>query len=215
MSSSCNGQASTNAYGLIVLSSPALYNELIQAQPEQALVSLPAVVPGLHLDIRYATPNNLLRRPLYDRPAAWLRQPAATALAQVQQDLASYGLGLLVYDAYRPYSTTVTLYEAVQNESYVAPPWRGSRHNRGCAVDVSLVLLPTGRPVRMPTDFDELNPAARTTYEPVPASVRRYRALLLEAMHGRGFHNYEDEWWHFDFGRWSEFGLLDLPFSVL
>ncbi|QIX60269.1 M15 family metallopeptidase [Hymenobacter sp. BT18] len=208
-------EAPADDYGLVVLRSPARYRELVRAHPEQALLSLPAIVPGLRLDIRYATPHNLLGRPLYPQPAAYLRQPAAEALGQVQQALRRQDVGLVVYDAYRPYSATVALYQAVQDEHYAAPPWRGSRHNRGCAVDVGLVELSTGQPLPMPTDFDALSPAAHTSFEPVSSLVRRHRTLLLTTMQAHGFQNYPGEWWHYDYARWGEFGLLDLPFSAL
>ena len=200
---------------LPVVRDAAVYRQQVRAQPENELVNLTAVVPDLCLDIRYATTDNLLGEPLYPLSAAFLRRPAAEALAQVQAALAPHGAGLLVFDAYRPYGVTVRFWERVQNETYAAPPWRGSRHNRGCSVDVALVDLASGQPLPMPTAFDELSPAAHAAYEPVPPAVRRHRQLLLDTMTRFGFQNYPGEWWHFDFARWAEFELLDLSFAEL
>ncbi|MCC2547162.1 M15 family metallopeptidase [Hymenobacter sp. BT175] len=204
-----------NPYGLRVLSSPAQYRQQAARHPARQLVNLAEAIPGLRLDIRYATADNLLGYPLYQQAQAWLRRPVAEALKQVQQALAAHGAGLVVYDAYRPYSATVLMYQKVQNEDYAAPPWRGSRHNRGCSVDVGLVNQATGRPLPMPTAFDELSPAAHSAYEPVSSEARRHRALLLKTMAQFGFVNYPGEWWHFDYAQWAEFGLLDLSFEEL
>lgn len=197
-----------------VVASLAAYRQQVQQNPRRQLVNLADYVPGVQLDIRYATAANLLGEPLYGVAAAFLREPAAAALRQVQAALAAQGLGLLVFDAYRPYRVTVQLWERVQDETYAAPPWRGSRHNRGCSVDVALVDA-AGQRLPMPTDFDDLTPAAHSAYEPVPAAARRSRALLLAVMARFGFVNYPAEWWHFDFEGWQEFGLLDVPFEYL
>ncbi|MBC6990362.1 M15 family metallopeptidase [Hymenobacter sp. BT491] len=204
-----------NAHGLYVLSSTAHYQQEIDENPDNELVELVAYVPDLVLDIRYATANNVLAEAIYDRPAAYLRRPVAAALREVQEELRKLGIGLQLFDAYRPYSATVRFYEKIGDETYAAPPWRGSRHNRGCSVDVALVELANGRTLPMPTDFDDLTPAAHTTYEPVTEEVRRNRATLLGAMTQHGFVNYSGEWWHFDHQRWADFTLLDLSFAQL
>lgn len=203
-----------NPYGLPVLTDPALYQQQTQLTPDMKLVNLAEAIPGIELDIRYATVANLLGKPLYTTAAAFLRAPAAAALQQVQAALAMQGVGLLVFDAYRPYSVTVQFWEQIQDETYAAPPWRGSRHNRGCSVDVALVDA-AGQPLPMPTAFDDLTPAAHAAYEPVTAEARHHRALLLDTMAAFNFINYPAEWWHFDFARWGEFELLDIPFSAL
>ncbi|RYU79132.1 M15 family metallopeptidase [Hymenobacter persicinus] len=206
---------SPSAAGAPVVLTAAQYRQWVRQNPEQALVDLSGFIPGLRLDIRYATAHNLLGVPLYARAAAYLRRPAAQALREAQRELAGHGLGLLVFDAYRPYRATVRMWNHVQNETYTAPPWRGSRHNRGCSVDAALVTLATGRPVPAPTDFDDFTPAAHADFEPVPAAVRHYRTLLLTVLARHGFGNYAGEWWHFDFHRWAEFDLLDLDFAEL
>jgi D-alanyl-D-alanine dipeptidase len=203
-----------NAHHLPVVTSLATYWQQVQQNPRNQLVNLADYVPGVQLDIRYATAANLLGEPLYSVAAAFLRQPAAAALRQVQVALAAQGIGLLVYDAYRPYSVTVKLWERVPDETYAAPPWRGSRHNRGCSVDVALVDA-AGQPLLMPTAFDDLTPAAHAAYEPVPAAARHHRALLLATMAQFGFINYPAEWWHFDYAGWPGFDLLDIAFEHL
>jgi len=198
-----------------VVRTVARYREQVRQNPANELVTLRGFIPDLRLDIRYATAHNLAKEPLYATAAAYLRRPAAEALRAAQLELRPHGLGLLVFDAYRPYGVTVRVWNKIRDETYAAPPSRGSRHNRGCSVDVSLVTLATGRPVPMPTDFDDFTPRARADYEPVPAAVRHYRTLLLTVLSHHGFRSYAGEWWHFDFHRWPEFDLLDLDFAAL
>lgn len=208
-------QVPPNSYGLRVVADVSTYRQQVAANSRNALLNLARAVPGLHLELRYATSRNVVGVPLYSKTAAYLRRPAAEALAKVQSALTRHGAGLLLYDAYRPYHVTLRMWQHIQNETYAAPPWRGSRHNRGCSVDVGLVDRATGRPLPMPTDFDDLTPAAHTAYEPVSAAVRQNRALLLATMTSFGFVNYPGEWWHFDFEHWAEFDLLDLPLEML
>jgi zinc D-Ala-D-Ala dipeptidase len=204
-----------NSFGLTVISSVEEYRQRVAQHAERELVDLTALMPGLVLDMRYATAHNVLGRPAYQQARAFLRRPVAEALARVQEALGRLGLGLCVYDAYRPYSVTVQFYEHIRNEKYAAPPWRGSRHNRGCSVDVGLVERATGRHVPMPTDFDELTPAANSRYPNLPPHVLFNRSILLAAMKQQGFVNYVDEWWHYDHHCWADFDLLDLPFEKL
>ncbi|RFP65243.1 D-alanyl-D-alanine dipeptidase [Hymenobacter lapidiphilus] len=204
---------SRNPYNLPLICSGEEYRARVAADPDQQLVDLAKQVPGLVLDVRYATADNLAGRSLYTRAQALLRRPVAVALARVQESLALFGVGLCVYDAYRPYHVTRAFYELIGDEDFAAPPWRGSRHNRGCSVDVGLVQLSTGQPLPLPTAFDELTPAAHVRYLDLPGHVLFNRSLLLAAMHLQGFRNYPAEWWHFDHPRWPEFDLLDLSFE--
>jgi D-alanyl-D-alanine dipeptidase len=206
---------SASPYGLSVISSPEQYHRQVQASAGHELVDLAEHIPGIELDIRYATPNNMMGEVVYPQARAFLRRPVAEALAEVQQSLAERGLSLCVYDAYRPYSVTVRMYEQIQDENFAAPPWRGSRHNRGCSVDVGLVKLSNGQRVPLPTDFDDLTPAANSYYGDLPAHIMLNRSILLATMHYYGFINYPNEWWHFDHSRWAEFDLLDLPFDAV
>jgi D-alanyl-D-alanine dipeptidase len=198
-----------------VLADAAAYRRQVQQDPQQQLVDLAAFIPGLRLDIRYATANNLTGRVIYPEAAAFLRRPVAEDLRRVQQELAAQGFGLKIYDAYRPYSATLRLYQALPDATYAAPPTRGSKHNRGCSVDVGLVDLKTGRDVPLPTEFDAMTPAARSDYQQLPAAALRHRAVLHAALQRHGFVNYPAEWWHFDHRSWAQYPLLDLPFAAL
>ncbi|WP_400194016.1 M15 family metallopeptidase [Hymenobacter sp. B81] len=207
--------ASLNAYGLAVLSDAAQYWQQVAHNPAQELVNLAAHVPGLVIELPYATADNFFGRVLYPEAAAYLRRPVADALRAAQRELAERGLGLKIWDAYRPYAVTVAMYEQLPDETYAAPPWRGSRHNRGCSVDATLVELSSGRELPLPTGFDDLSPRAHSAFADLPAAVRGHRATLHAALARQGFVNYPAEWWHFDHARWAEFPLLDLPFAAL
>lgn len=204
-----------NMHGLRVVTTPDHYRRQVRENPDSELVNLAEFIPSILLDIRYATAANLLGRPLYQMPKAFLRRPAAVALRAVQAELATVGIGLKVFDAYRPYSATVAFYDHVRDETYAAPPWRGSRHNRGCAVDVTLVSLNTGQELIMPTDFDDLSPAARADFSEVPALAMLNRAVLRAVMSRHCFEQYPGEWWHFDHKCWENYDLLDLEFAAL
>ena len=208
-------QISANAHGLHVVTVPDYYHKQVREFPESELVNLTEFIPGLVLDIRYATAANLLGQPLYKQPTAYLRRPAAEALRAVQTELATVGIGLKIFDAYRPYSATVAFYDHVRDETYAAPPWRGSRHNRGCSVDVALVSLTTGQPLLMPTDFDEMTPAAHADYTELPTLALLNRAVLRAVMARHCFEQYPGEWWHFDHTCWEKFDLMDIEFDAL
>jgi len=204
-----------NPYGLRVITELTEYEQQVAQNHENELVDLAQFISDLRLDIRYATSANVLGTALYVKPVAYLRRPAAEALRAVQTALQPHGLGLLVFDAYRPYRITVRMYEQIQDEDFAAPPWRGSRHNRGCSVDVALVELASGKPLPMPTDFDALTPAAHTGYANLPTEVLRNRTTLIQTMTSHGFVSYPGEWWHFDYQRWTDFDLLDIGLQKL
>lgn len=170
---------------------------------------------GIPLDIRYATPNNFMKQTLYPVAKAYLRAPAAQALANVQRDLATRGLGIKVFDAYRPYRVTVAMWEPIKNPDYVADPAKGSRHNRGAAVDLTLIDLKTGAELPMPTAYDDFTPRAAHAFEDLPADARANRALLREVMDKHSFDPLPSEWWHYDFRGWERFELLDVGLEEL
>lgn len=198
-------------YGLQTVHDPEAYRASVRQDPRQQLVPL----TGIALDIRYATSDNLLHRPVYTMAGAFLRLPAATALSAVEAELRASGLGLKVFDGYRPYAATVAFYEAYHDTNYVASPYTGSRHNRGCAVDLTLIDLRTGRDVPMPTPFDDFTVKASATYADLPADVLRNRKLLQDVMLRHGFLIYPHEWWHFDYAGWRDFPVTDIPFEAL
>ena len=188
------------------------------AKPRQAdLVDLVTAVPGIRLDIRYATANNFLGTPVYTSARALLQRPAAEALAQVQAGLAPQGYGLLIHDAYRPWRVTKLFWEATPSAQhvFVADPSRGSKHNRGCAVDLTLCDLATGQPITMTGGYDEFSDRSYPEYPGGTARQRWHRDLLRRSMEAAGFTVNEAEWWHFDFQSWNDYPILDVPFEAL
>jgi D-alanyl-D-alanine dipeptidase len=212
---SCSVAIKPNEYGLRVVSDKATYERLVAGDADKKLVDLTQEVPGIALDIRYATENNFMKRALYPEPAAFLRLPAARAIAEVQDELRAKGLGLKIHDAYRPYGITKAMWEPVRNPDYVADPAKGSRHNRGCAVDLTLVRLSDGAELPMPTPYDDFTPRARHDFNDLPAEAIENRKLLRETMERHGFVPLESEWWHYDFKGWEKYELMDLPFDEI
>ena len=179
------------------------------------LVELTKLDPTIKLDIRYATANNFLSTPVYTRAAAYLQKPAAEALLRVHHALASQGYGLLIHDAYRPWWVTKVFWEATppRLREFVADPAQGSRHNRGCAVDLTLYDLRTGKAVSMPSVYDEMSPRAYPTYAGGTTAQLDHRELLRHAMEREGFTVYETEWWHFDFKDWRHYPIVNENFA--
>jgi D-alanyl-D-alanine dipeptidase len=182
-------------------------------------VELNRIDPSIRLDIRYATSNNFTHKPVYGEARAFLQRPAAEALARVNRKLNQKGFALLVFDGYRPWSITKLFWEtATEHErqiGFVANPKRGSKHNRGCAVDLSLVVLETGKEAEMPSKYDEFSERAYPTYTGGTVESRRLRDLLREAMESEGFSVYKSEWWHFDYKDWREYEILNIPFEAI
>ena len=178
------------------------------------LVDIRTVNRNIRLDIRYATANNFLKRKLYSTPKCALRSSVAQKLALVQTDLEKVGLGLKVYDCYRPFSVTKQMWEVLPDPNYVANPARGSRHNRGAAVDLTLVDR-TGKELEMPTPFDDFTTKAHRDYAGGSAQSRKNRQLLEDAMKKQGFIGITTEWWHFDSEDWQKFAILDIPLGAI
>lgn len=204
-----------NEYGLEVVDSYELYQEIVAGSPEHRLVDLRRAIPGAELDIRYATPDNFMKRVLYPVEGAWLRQPAAEALDRAQRDLAEKGIGIRIFDGYRPYSVTKMMWEPYKDPNYVADPARGSRHNRGAAVDLTLIDLQTGEELEMPTGYDDFTPRAHHDFIDLPENVIENRALLRSVMERHGFQALPSEWWHYDFEGWEQFALMDIGLEEL
>src|SRR5687768_12356293 len=204
--------ATKNPYGLTVLDRSA-YLHGAEADPEKQLIDIGAL--GIPLDIRYATANNFMKKTLYPVAKAYLRAPAARALMDVQTELEIRGLGIKVFDAYRPYRVTVAMWEPIKNPDYVADPAKGSRHNRGAAVDLTLIDLKTGQELAMPTPYDNFTSRAAHAFEDLPEDVRANRAVLREVMTKHGFEPLPSEWWHYDFRGWERFELMDVGLEEL
>jgi D-alanyl-D-alanine dipeptidase len=176
-----------------------------------------ASIPSIKFDIRYATSNNFMGFPLYDRPAAYLQRPAAEALGRVAQQLAKDGFGLLVYDAYRPWFVSQMFWDATPESAhmFVADPAAGSRHNRGCAVDLTLYHLSSGDPVHMTGRYDEMSRRSYADFIGGTSEQRSLRDLLRRAMEAEGFTVYPQEWWHFDYKDWDQYAIGNATFDEL
>jgi D-alanyl-D-alanine dipeptidase len=185
----------------------------IDAPRASDLVHLATFDPRVKLDIRYATTNNFLGRVLYPSAHAYLQRPAAEALKRAHDRLIGLGYGLMVLDAYRPWQVTRLMWDSrPADRAYLADPLKGSRHNRGCAVDVTLYDLKTGIEVSMPSPYDDFTERAHPTYTGGDEAARAKRDLLRQAMEAEGFSVYENEWWHFDFKDWMSYPVLNTPF---
>lgn len=201
-------------YGITPLRKDA-YLKTVKADPRKELVDLEQFVPGLVLDIRYATKNNFTGEVIYKSPRAYARKPVADALKNVQTQLKERGYGVKIFDAYRPYKATVKFYEVYKDTTYVASPYRGSRHNRGCALDMTLIDLKTGNELRMPTEYDSFKKEAWPSTPVKDPEVRKNRELLISIMKKNGFRVNSSEWWHFDFVGWTKYEILDIDFEEL
>ncbi|HEX7955865.1 MAG TPA: M15 family metallopeptidase, partial [Pyrinomonadaceae bacterium] len=206
---------------LLLLSTPALAQD---SPPKEEgafrapdLVELRRLDRSIRLDIRYATANNFAGRALYKEARAFLQRPAAEALVRASRALRRQGYGLLVFDGYRPWAVTKLLWEATPADKklFVADPAKGSRHNRGCAVDLTLYDLKTGREVSMPGEFDEMSERSHVNYAGGTPEQRRLRDLLRAALEAEGFNVYEPEWWHYDFKDWRQYPILNVSFSEI
>ena len=181
------------------------------------LVELVRLDSTIRLDIHYATANNFMKRRMYTQARAFLQRPAAEALVRVHAKLREEGYGVLIFDAYRPWSVTKKFWEATppQKRKYVANPKNGSKHNRGCAVDLSLFRLATGREIEMPSAYDDFTEKASTHYNGGTPTQRQSRDRLRTAMESEGFMVNPEEWWHYDYRDWRVYPILDIPFEKL
>ncbi len=203
-----------NQYGLKVFGLKE-YQASVKADSNNRLINIQQYIPGIKLDIRYAGKNNFTGIAVYDREVAYARLPVAKALAAVQKELNKQGLGLKIYDAYRPYSVTVKFFEIASDKNFVANPKKGSRHNRGCAIDLTLIKLKNGKELKMPTEYDSFAAEASPDNMDLPNRVIKNRDLLIAEMKKQGFTVLYNEWWHFDFKNWQQFEIMDIPFKEL
>ena len=191
------------------------------AQPgslhESDLVEISRLDPGVHLDIRYATADNIVGRPVYREARAFLQRPAAEALIRAHRALAPKGYGVLVFDGYRPWSVTKYFWDHVRPDqrAFVADPKKGSKHNRGCAVDLSLYDLATSREVEMPSAYDETTDRSSPDYTGGTPEQRARRDLLRAVMEKEGFTIEPNEWWHFNYKDWRDYPILNIPFEEI
>ena len=181
------------------------------------LVELVTLDPTIKLDVRYATTNDFLGTPVYTQARAFLQRPAAEALVRANHELKALGFGLIIHDGYRPWYVTKIFWDATPDDKkiFVADPQAGSKHNRGCAVDLSLYDLKTGLEVAMPSGYDEMSERAYADYPGGTDEERARRALLKQAMEKQGFAVIPKEWWHFDYKDWKQYPILNVKFEDL
>ncbi|MFM2137969.1 MAG: hypothetical protein RJA57_276 [Bacteroidota bacterium] len=189
----------------------------LRNDPTKELIELKQQIPDLVYDLRYATTRNFMHQSMYpeDTRVTFLRAPAATALRKVQDTLRQLGLGIKVFDAYRPYDVTVRFWDLVRDARFVAHPAKGSGHNRGIAVDLTLIQRGSGAELPMGTGFDDFSDTAHQDFTALPEDVLQNRHLLRSTMERYGFIAYADEWWHYSWPEPSRFELLDISFRKL
>jgi D-alanyl-D-alanine dipeptidase len=181
------------------------------------LIDVDTLEPSIKLCICYATPNNFLGRPFYDQARALLQLPVAVDLVEVHRELVAHGHGLIVFDAYRPWSVTKLFWDLTpeRKRQFVADPEIGSIHNRGCAVDVSIYSLADSTELEMPSEYDEMSERAVPSYQGGATEQRQNRDRLRSSMERHHFAVHPLEWWHFDHVTWPEYPIEDRAFSVI
>jgi len=204
-----------NKYGLQVIENIEIYKKLIAEDSSKALIDLEKFIPGIKLDIRYATENNFTGQKVYTLAKAFVRLPVAEALKLIQNKLMKDGFELKIFDAYRPYEATALFYKIYKDTNFVASVWTGSRHNRGCAIDLTIVQSATGKELNMPTPYDDFTEKAQPYYKDLPDDVIKNRDYLIKVMEQHGFKVINSEWWHFDFNDWKNFELMNISFEEL
>lgn len=204
-----------NEYGLRVIKTIEQYQLTIKKDSSKKMVLLKIFVPNIIFDWKYATKDNFTHQILYNNPDAFMRIEAAENLQKIAEDLAKIGLGLKVFDAYRPYSITQKMWQIVPNERYAANPAKGSGHNRGIAVDITLYNLKNGQELLMPTAFDNFTEKAHANYSNLEKQVLENRAILINTMQKHGFIVLETEWWHFYLPNVEKYELMNIDFDEL
>lgn len=200
---------------LVVVNSYNQYLASVKSNSNNELIEIKKVIPSIKLDIRYATKNNFMQQIMYKQARAFARKPVVESLKKVQAELNKKGLGLKIFDGYRPYTITVAFYKKASDKNFVANPAKGSKHNRGCAVDLTIINLKTGKEIPMPTPYDSFSAAAAAHYPNVSAEVKKNRDFFISIMKKNKLNVLENEWWHYDFQGWQNYALMDIPFEKL
>lgn len=190
------------------------YKTSLQNDPKRELVNL-ETIPEIVLNIKYATKDNFTGQSIYNEAKAFARRPVADALLNAQMEFLKLGYSIQIYDAYRPYRATVRFYEIIKDTRYVASPKTGSRHNKGCAIDLTLVDRKTKQEIKMPTKYDSFEKAAWADAPVSDPIVKQNREILIQILSQYGFRVNKTEWWHFDFLDCVGFEVLDIPFEEL
>ena len=202
---------------LKIINSPAEFLQSINIEPKLKLIELKSIIPHIQYDLKYATKDNFTKVRLY--PAltkhTYLRNDPATALAKAAKELEEKGLGIWVWDAYRPYHVTVNFWNLIKDERYVAHPAKGSGHNRGIAIDMTLYDLKTGALLDMPTTFDDFSEKAHHGFEGISPVQKANREMLRSIMEKYGFIKFQTEWWHYYWPNGEQYDVLDFNFNQI
>lgn len=201
----------------VIISTKAQYKKLVEANIKNRMVDLKKMIPGLLVDLKYASPNNFTHKILYKKATTtYLRYDAAEALLAVQKSLNKKGFALIIYDAYRPYSVTKLMWDLIKDERYVANPKNGSGHNKGIAVDLSLINISSNGELDMGTSFDNFTELAHHSYTPhLDSGIRANRYLLQNTLESFGFKSLETEWWHYSWNSPEEYDIIDISFKKI
>lgn len=206
----------TNKYGLFIIKTTKVLQKEIKEDSTKKMINIQRFIPGIRLDLRYATDQNFMHQKLYPPiTTTFLRAPAAENLKKVVNDLKKQNLNIKIFDAYRPYSVTQKMWEKVKDDRYAADPSKGSGHNRGAAVDLTLIDNTTGKELPMGTDFDNFSDTAHADFKALSVEILKNRNLLKNVMEKYGFKQLSTEWWHFYLPNSSSFELLDISFAGL
>ncbi|MEN9952172.1 MAG: hypothetical protein RLZZ520_440, partial [Bacteroidota bacterium] len=202
---------------LTIINQSSTFKASIQANPKLELIELKTAVPHIRYDLKYATTDNFTSVRLYpsNTQNTFLRQEPAQALAKIAKVLEAKGLGILVWDAYRPYHVTVKFWELIKDERYVANPAKGSGHNRGIAIDMTLYDLKTGALLDMPTAFDDFSEKAHHGADNVSSRQKENREMLRNLMEQHGFIKFQTEWWHYYWPNGEQYDILDFNFKQI
>lgn len=206
-------QTILNVYGLKVIATQGEYLEYLKLSPNKKMVALAHFIHPLQTSWSYTTAANFTHHILYKKPVAYLRLPAALALEKVADTLKKLGFGIKLFDAYRPYSVTIKMWEIVPDDNYAANPATGSGHNRGIAVDLTLVDLTTGKELEMPTAFDNFSDTAHHDFMQLSNKILINRSLLKNIMEQYGYKALPTEWWHYSLPNAKDYEILDIDFK--
>lgn len=208
--------AKAQSQNITVVKKTEIYSQQIIHDPANQMLELKQLIPGIVYDLRYSGKNNFTRTKLYPSgELTFMRLQPAKALQRVQQELNKKGLGLKIFDAYRPYSITKQMWDLIKDERYVANPANGSGHNRGLSIDLTLIDLKTGKELDMGTDFDNFTDTAHHTFNNLPGRVLVNRILLKKSMEKYGFRSLTTEWWHYSWPNDRDYQVLDIDFASL
>jgi D-alanyl-D-alanine dipeptidase len=215
---------STGLQGLSqTLSAPTIisknweFKKMTLKNPNLKMIELQKIIPNIKYELHYATTDNFTKVRLYPKnlTKTFLRKKPAEALAEAAKELSTMGIGFMIWDAYRPYSVTQKFWELIHDERYVANPAKGSGHNRGIAIDLTLIDLKTGEELNMPTKFDDFSEKAHHGFQQLSPMQIKNREILKLTMEKHGFLKFQTEWWHYSWPNKNEYDVLDLSFSKL